>query len=558
MLSSRLKSLDNASYGAYKSLRGCHDLGPDMRLHIDRVQSDPFAPPSLARVTVPASWASPTGLDAPLSPAELRSPAAADTILRRLLDALPTHGSKERGSISIDRPGQEVLRRSAVQVDPGGLITLCLEIALPAHGRRIRGRAAAELICAQLPAAVEKAVRFDEEATARCRAACALYREQEAISSYLEEKRLVAFVGDGAILPREAGNSDRPATRAIPFRSPDSLAHTIELPTGRTIRGMGIPEGITLIVGGGYHGKSTLLDAVSRGIYHHIAGDGREFVMTRPDACSLRAEDGRSVSGVDISPFIGTIPSGADTSFFSTSNASGSTSQAASLREALEAGSRALLIDEDTSATNFMLRDARMGRLVPQEKEPITPLLHRVRALYRDLGASTVLVAGGSGAFLDVADTVICMESYEPHDVSARALELSEPIGEQPRVSAPAPRCGRIARSRGRGKPRPPRAQGLHAVRDGQDTVDLSALTQLSDASQTASIAAILHRIEEAGDEQRPLIEQVRALLDDAHPARYSTHRGHPGRLAEVRALEVMAAINRHRGLRCRRPEEQR
>lgn len=551
MLSSLLKSLDNKSYGAYKCLRGAHDLGPEMRLHIDRVQSDPFAPPSLARVTVPAAWVSPRGLRSPLTEEELRSPAAADMVLRRIVQALPSRGSKEKGSISIDRPGQTVLRRSAVRIDPQGEITICLEIALPAQGRRIRGRAAAELVGTTLPRALERALRFDEDTTRECRGACALYRDQEAIVEYLGEHGLVAFVGDGAVLARKAGNSDLPATKALPFRSPEELAHTISLPSGRQVRGMGIPEGITLIVGGGYHGKSTLLNAVEHGVYHHVAGDGREFVMTVPEACSLRAEDGRNVSGVDISPFIGDIPSGVDTSFFSTSNASGSTSQAASLREALEAGASALLIDEDTSATNFMLRDARMSRLVPREKEPITPLIHRVRALYRDLGISTVLVAGGSGAFLDVADTVICMESYEPFDISARARELAEPIEEQPQVTAPHPRRGRIARALGRGKPRPPRAQGRHVLRDGQDEVDLSALTQLVDVSQTAGIAAILHRIEEAGDERRPLIHQVRSLLLDAHPTDYSTHRGHPGRLAEVRALEVMAAINRHRGLQC-------
>ena len=101
---------------------------------------------------------------------------------------------------------------------------------------------------------------------------------------------------------------------------------------------MGIRKGITLIVGGGYHGKSTLLKALEAGVYNHIAGDGREFVITDDTAFKLRAEDGRSITGVDISPFIKNLPNKKDTVHFSTEDASGSTSQAANLMEALESG----------------------------------------------------------------------------------------------------------------------------------------------------------------------------------------------------------------------------
>lgn len=71
---------------------------------------------------------------------------------------------------------------------------------------------------------------------------------------------------------------------------------------------MGIPEGVTLIVGGGFHGKSTLLQALERGVYHHIAGDGREMVITRQDAVKVRAEDGRNIEKVNISAFINNLP----------------------------------------------------------------------------------------------------------------------------------------------------------------------------------------------------------------------------------------------------------
>ncbi|MBZ8176348.1 hypothetical protein GSS88_00835 [Corynebacterium sp. 3HC-13] len=547
MLSSRLKALDKKSYGAYKSLKGSHDLGSGLKLHLDRIQSDPFASPSLARVEVPLAWVQPD--KGQWAAEDLSCPAFADFLLRRLNRALPQQGSKDHGSISIDSPGQQILRRAAVQLSPQRPIVVCLEIALPASGRRIRGLAAADLMTSSLPHALRRALNLDSAAITQLHQALVLYRDQVALREYLDEHKLVSFIADGSVLPRESGNSDLPASHAQEFISPESLRHHVCLPSGKNISGMGIPEGITLIVGGGYHGKSTLLHAIERGIYHHIAGDGREYVVTREDAVSLRAEEGRSISGVDISPFIGALPSGTDTRSFSTTNASGSTSQAAALIEALEAGAGAFLIDEDTSATNFMLRDDRMGQLVPQAKEPITPLIRRVRALYRDLGVSTIMVAGGSGAFIDVADQVICLDAYLPQDISERARSLSQPIPDQPEFPAPRKRRAHIKRHIGKGKPKPPRAHGVHALRDGRDDLDLSALQQLVDSSQTASIAALLARVEREDNDRTALVDQISAL-SDAHPGEFSSHRGHPGRLAEVRVLEIMAALNRHRGLR--------
>lgn len=135
---------------------------------------------------------------------------------------------------------------------------------------------------------------------------------------------------------------------------------SIDLPFGNSIRGMGIPEGVTLIIGGGYHGKSTLLQALEQGVYNHVKGDGREYVITRADALKLRAEDGRAVSHLDLSLFIHDLPNGKDTHCFSTEDASGSTSQAAGVLEGMEAETSCFLIDEDTSATNFLVRDAFM------------------------------------------------------------------------------------------------------------------------------------------------------------------------------------------------------
>ncbi len=236
---------------------------------------------------------------------------------------------------------------------------------------------------------------------------------------------LVAFIANGAILPRESGVSEKPLTQgALPFLAPPSLEIEVELPNQGKIKGLGIKKGITLITGGGFHGKSTLLKALERGIYNHIPGDGREGVVTLESAVKIRAEDGRFIASTDISPFISNLPFNLDTQKFSTPNASGSTSQAANIIEALESKSKLLLLDEDTCATNFMIRDKRMQTLIHKEDEPITPFIDRVKELYTSFGVSTILVLGGCGDYLEVADTVIMMKNYKPLDVTLPAKKI--------------------------------------------------------------------------------------------------------------------------------------
>ena len=368
----------------------------------------------------------------------------------------------------------------------------------------------------------------------------------------------VPYFPVNAILPRRSGDSDLPLLDGpVPFESPESMRVAVELPSGRRVTGMGIPDGVTVIVGGGYHGKSTLLRAIERGVHPHVAGDGREWVITRADAASIRAEDGRSVTGVDISPFISGLPSGTDTRSFSTANASGSTSQAASLVEAVDAGASALLIDEDTSATNFMIRDERMRALIPAEREPITPFVDRIRPLLTERGVSTVLVAGGSGAFFDVADHVIALDAYLPQDVTAEARALAEapppsaaPVFAPPRARIPVPGCLRPT-----GKRKPAAARGRDTIRLGREHLDLSAVSQLLDAAQTQAVAHALDRLADQAEQAGPVPveDAIRALferIDAGGLETLSPHRGHPGHLARPRPLEVHAAVNRWRGLR--------
>ncbi|KQB86201.1 ABC-ATPase domain-containing protein [Corynebacterium lowii] len=536
-LHKELTRLDGKPYGAYRDLTGAtYDLGAGVEFTLDRAQVDPYAPPSLAHLHVPFD----------LSAYQERGEkvAAADYFTRAF-----DRAAKSSRDINIGRIGQQVLERTTAEVYEDHLL-LRFTVGLPAAGRRIKGHLAASILTETLPEVVEGVRGVDKQALERH---VVLYRDQEWLRAQLPELGLVAFVGEGAVLPRRSGDSDEPLAEAVPFAAPPTLRREVTLPSGRTLTGMGVPEGVTVIVGGGYHGKSTLLRAIERGVYPHIEGDGREWVVTRPAAVSVRAEDGRAVSGADISAFINNLPSGEDTTAFSTTNASGSTSQAANLVEAIEAGADALLIDEDTSATNFMIRDERMRALISADREPITPFVDTVRALYRDAGVSTVLVAGGSGAFFSVADHVIALDAYRVADVTERAHELGgEPPQEAGEFRPGAPRVPTGLSAPGKRKPAG--AKGRTLIRYGKTGIDLGPAEQLVDQAQTLGIAHAIDYLEGVLGEVplRRAVEELEALIDAQGLAALSPRKGHPGLYARPRRHEIMAAVNRYRGLEVR------
>lgn len=554
-LFSRTKSLDGAGYGAYKKLKGAYSE-PELTVSIDRVQADPYASPSKVRLILPMKT---VGIPQHLVDDATGRVAVADFLARRI--QADSHRSR---NVHIGDIGQQVLERTHVLVTPDRVEARLL-VGLPAKGRRILGRQAAHLLADDLPQLADDCLRHDRFAPADVQALedhVALLRDQEALRAQLKSRKLVAFVGNGAILPRAAGDSDRPlaANQATAFETPESLSQTFELPSGRIVTGMGIPEGLTVIVGGGYHGKSTLLRALERGIYPHVAGDGREWVISRSDVASVRAEDGRPITGDDISPFITNLPTGADTRHFTTTNASGSTSQAANVVEAHAAGASALLIDEDTSATNFMIRDRLMQRLVPNDKEPITPFVQRVRSLYDATSVSTVLIAGGSGAYLRLADTVIAMDAYRPSEVTARAHEIAQEgeVAVNPEGTEEAGEFQHITAERvlARGtlsSRKPPKPRGLSTISVDRSDIDLSAVGQLVAPSQTAAIAAALAWLSKNADGQTPLVDLVARLerqITEKGLAVLAPGREHPGHLSRPRGAEILAAANRYRELK--------
>jgi predicted ABC-class ATPase len=574
-----LSRIDGRGYPAYKDLRGSYEF-ERLTLCVDHVQGDPFAAPSKLRLRVPAAVAA---LPLDLFENRIRRIALEDFLARRVRDAIRDvqgpggrRGSGKSGEIRIDAGGQQVLERTAIALRRDW-VEARIEVGLPAAGRRVLGRVAEEILCSDLPRVAERALCPGADALREAARFVECVENQAHIRAGLDARGLVAFVADGAILPRESGVSDRPLERskAVAFESPESLRVTLDLPNAvesadgarASVTGMGIPKGVTLIVGGGYHGKSTLLRALERGVYAHVPGDGREGVVTAERAVKIRAEDGRRVERVDIAAFIGDLPYGRDTAAFSTDDASGSTSQAANIVEALEAGTTALLLDEDTSATNFMVRDARMQALVPREGEPITPFVDRVRELYERLGVSTVLVMGGCGDYLEAADTVIRMREYAPVDTTREAKRVaeshptgrrSEPVKPLEAVGARVPLPASFDASRGRREVKID-ARGVEQIRFGREDIDLRALDQLVDPSQARALGYAIHlAASRFMDERTPLCEVIEAVarlldeqgLDALDPFRRG--EAHPGNFARPRALELAAAINRLRSVRMR------
>lgn len=577
-LRTKLRNIDHRGYPAYKELKGQYNFG-DYVLSIDHVQGDPFASPSRLSVRVQKDKAG--------FPADYYdTPAKRITLqdhLTRLFGrwvsggSFQAKGSGKSGLLSVSRCGQQVLERTAMRVNNGDVI-LRFEAGFPANGRTINAKELEKMLFDILPDCVRKSLYYANIDKERLRKAICLCEDQQYIRQCLAERGLCAFIADGSILPRESGVSEKPMKEAITFRSPESLRVVLKTPHRGEISGMGIPNGITLFVGGGYHGKSTILQALQNGVYNHIAGDGRELVITDSSAFKLRAEDGRSITGVDISPFIKNLPNKKDTVHFSTEDASGSTSQAANLMEALESGSRLILIDEDTSATNFMVRDQLMAQVITSGEEPITPFIDRVRGMYEDLGVSSVIVAGSSGAFFHVADTIIQMKEYVPIDITQKAKEAAKAYisvaekkgtdddngdgsdsnnnngseGSFPafnRLRCPAPDMALKKEDRIKIK-----TMGTSELSLNKESVELRYLEQLKDQEQSAALAYLLKyaqlKLMDGKKDLKQIGDFLEEQLDQKGLESLFDHGDVSTQLARPRKQEILACINRYRRLK--------
>lgn len=605
-LTSHLHAIDGRSYAAYKAIVGRYRSPLGWVLYIDRIQPDPYAPPTAIRVVLPLALTGadarltgtdthltetdshltgadtrPTGTNASLTGAAehltgaaarlttspTRAVALRDYLARTLRELLKGQ------AISIAPAGQEILERSSVNLHEtwqddfstpafnalGPYLELRLRWSLPAFGREIAGRQAARNLNLDLARAIAGLDLRESELGAEAWKHCQVAEDHAALQKILVERGWVAFLADGANLARRSGVSQLPLEGCVPLTAPETLAQTVQLPHAGAVRGTAIPAGVTVIAGGGYHGKSTLLNAIARGIYPHVPGDGRELVATVPEAMAVRAADGRAVTGVDLRPFISHLPGrDADPAQFTTANASGSTSQAASIMESLELWGQpaqaALLLDEDTCATNLLIRDQRMRALVSSEREPITPLVDRIRALHRERGISTLIVMGGSGDYLDVADQVLIMDSYRLVDATAQARQV---CASQPRVDTslpdfplPAQRLPQRPEAKRRGPSRT-RALGTQRLVLDRHEVDVADVSGLVDEGQALAVAwalrALLERHFDGRTSLSQALAQVAKRLDDV--GLDALGEAHPAFLVRPRLVDVGAAVNRLRSL---------
>lgn len=574
-LRQQLRSINRKSYPAYKGLKGLYHFG-NYILSIDHVQGDPFASPSHVSIQISHRDA---GFPDEYYKDTLTKTTLCDYLTRQFEKQVSQYsfrakGSGKSGLLTVSHCGQEILSRTSCEITEKG-ITARFFVGFPANGRTINATELEKILFDFLPVCIQKSFFYSSLDAKELQNYIELAEDQEFIRQMLPAKNLCAFIADGSILPRESGISSRPMKASVPFTSPDSLRISMELPHKGKITGMGIPKGITLIVGGGYHGKSTLLNALELGVYNHIPGDGREYVITDATAVKLRSEDGRFIKDVDISMFINDLPNKKDTRCFSTLDASGSTSQAAGIVESIEAGSHLFLLDEDTSATNFMVRDAFMQQVIRREKEPITPFLERAEDLYKKAGISTILVAGSSGAFFHIADTIIQMDNYIPKDITASVKKLCSQyplpavsvtdfqLPHSHRImSKPAESSNRLRHnSRGNhsdsGAAKPERLKtrisGTDGFSLGRQEIDLRYTEQLIDTEQTAALGLLLkYAVEHLADGRRTLPEIVQFLWKNLslHGLSFFTENQKIScGYAIPRIQEIYACLNRYRGL---------
>ncbi|MCM1027315.1 MAG: ABC-ATPase domain-containing protein [Roseburia sp.] len=564
-LQTLLRQIDHRGYPAYKDTRGKYQFQQYV-LSIDHVQGDPFAAPSKVSIHISGKVA---GFEKGCYESRVRKIAFQDYLLRRMAAKIKEYSFKAKGSgksglLGISQPGQEILERSACTVDTAtGDIHVRMEVGFPANGRTINAGELIKILFDFLPACVRQTLLAASCPAESLRRVLFLADDQQYIREELKARGLVAFVADGSVLPRKSGISPLPMKEAVVFETPASMAVTLKLPHRGELKGMGIQKGVTLIVGGGYHGKSTLLEALELGIYNHISGDGREYVITDDSAVKLRAEDGRSIQKTDISMFIRNLPNGRDTAAFFTEDASGSTSQAANTVEAMEAGAGVFLIDEDTSATNFMIRDELMQRVVSRDVEPIIPFIDRVRELYEEYGISTILVAGSCGSYFHKADCVLQMNRYRPMEITALAKKEAESfpytLGDAPRAERPDFR--RVVKkdaafaSDDRIKMR---TDGTDGFSINREEVDLRYVEQLVDHEQLTALSYMIKYMKlHSFDGKKTMLDAVEELyvkiegksFEAFCGGRSGEGEGIPGNLAMPRRQELFAALNRCRKL---------
>lgn len=560
ILKHKLESINEKDYGAYQSLTGEYDYS-QFKLLIDQIPKDPYAPPytGIYRAVIKNNFFDQFNniFNTKVSEIAFRDFLARNFYTAAINKSKGRRGTGNSGIITIAQPGQAILERNSVIVNKE-IIEIRFFIGLPADGRKINSQICKVMLFEELPEIIKLALFPENLDISNLEKHIRTAEDAEYLRSRLESLNLVAFIADNSILPRKSGTSDEPLDRntATPFKSPESLLVEIDLPHLGKIKGMGIPKGITLIVGGGYHGKSTLLDAIALGIYNHIPGDGREICISGFSTIKVRAYSGRYIEKVDISAFINNLPMQKDTTQFSTENASGSTSQAASIIEAIEAGTDVLLMDEDTCAANFMIRDQKMQKLIVTDDEPITTFIDKVEELYLEKKISTVLVLGGIGDYFDVSNLVVQMKNYNPIDVTIKAHEISRSASDKrlyeekehqvnPNKRVPVKGCINPYNDYNK---KSVYSTEINRIHFGRNIIDLTDMEQLIELSQTKAIGEAILYISKYIDGKTSLKEIINNLICSLEKNGLDILSDKKsGYFAGFRGLELAFAVNRLR-----------
>ncbi len=531
-------SLDGSGYKEYKKLYNYEVDHGIYKIRFTRIQGDPFAPPSIIEATAELD-----NLPEPVQSLlkDQRNTVPVTDYLTRKLHTILAEESSHCGTgnsclLGIPRPSPRILYRSSVTLE-GKLLKTRFYIGLPALGRRIAGVKAARMLGKVIPRILDRytdSMRREELVERHVR----IYAIQEYIRGWLAENGYLSFIGEGSVIPRESSFSEKPLPQAVPFKPPGGLEGRICGDYG-CFRGMLLPEGVNIIVGGAFHGKTTLLKGILEGVYDHVEGDGRELVVSRADTFMVEAEEGRIVSCVDISRMISYLPGGGSVECFSTLDASGSTSMAASISEALEAGVRHILFDEDTSATNLLYRDERMEELIPED--PITPLSRSIR-VFTDLhNVSFTAIATASSAFLDLADTVVKMKEYKPYSLKTPSENMTPRFG---RAESPV---GQRTYKGVRGLVKV-KQQGykliLHYERNRYE-IDASRNPRIVEAGQVKLIAGALMKYKQLG-KPVSVASLARMFEEDYRGSAFrSFYPTIPPDLTETRGLDFVWVVNR-------------
>ncbi|MFC1560962.1 ABC-ATPase domain-containing protein [Candidatus Latescibacterota bacterium] len=561
ILKRKLESIDDEDYGAYQSLIGEYDLSK-YKLIIDQIPKDPYAPPHTGIYRIQVRPGDEQVINLKID-SKINEIAFRDFLARCFYDASQKVSKGRRGTgysgiITINQPGQSILERSCVVINDNIIEVRCF-LGLPASGRKINVKVAEDMLFKELPEIVNLSLFKDNINSNTLNKHIEITEDAEYLRNKLDSLGIVSFIANDSILPRESGSSDKPMNKelVVPFVSPESLSVEIKLPHAGMVKGMGIPEGVSLIVGGGYHGKSTLLNAIELGIYNHIPGDGRELCVSLPQTIKVRSYSGRYIIKTDISPFIRNLPLQKDTMSFSTENASGSTSQSASIIEAIEVGANVLLMDEDTCATNFMIRDKKMQQLVHKADEPITTYIDKVKQFYSEKKISTILVLGGVGDYFDVSDQVIQMIKYEPFDVTHKAHEISRisptkrtiedeghPFHTKERI--PFPESINPCNEYGK---KGIYTSEVHRLTFGKNNIDMTDLEQLIELSQTKAIGYAMDYARKYMDKKSSLKEVIVHVMNDIEENGLDILSNKiSGNFAWFRGLELALTFNRLRG----------